>query len=154
MEDPLPPAHDYTEKEADKVMLQNAFEAFIRALDLHTQEEVRSFIVYNTVIEFDDDGVMHVCLRDDVQKWMDLSLKVGSPTYMELWMQGGLSIRGIPSQVYVEDKLVAQLDFVTLGGTPVPVFRFSDGTTYSVTTLALITPFMDWIIKYALQMYS
>ena len=34
------------------------------------------------------------------------------------------------------------------------VFRFPDGTTYSLTSLALITPFMDWIIKYALRMYS
>ena len=69
-------------------------------------------------------------------------------------MQGGLSIRGIPSQVYVDDKPVAQLDFVTLDGTPVPVFRFPDGTTYSLSSLALITPFMDWIVKYALRMYS
>ena len=126
-DDPQPPAHEYTEKEADKVMLQNAFEAFIQALDLHTQEEVRSFIIHNTVVEFDEDGVLHVCLRDDVQKWMDLSLKAGTPPSMELWMQGGL---------------------------PVPVFRFPDGTTYSLTSLALITPFMDWIIKYALRMYS
>lgn len=153
-DDPQPPAHEYTEKEADKVMLQNAFEAFIQALDLHTQEEVRSFIIHNTVVEFDEDGVLHVCLRDDVQKWMDLSLKAGTPPSMELWMQGGLSVRGIPSEVYVGEKRVAQLDIVRLNGYPVPVFRFPDGTTYSLTSLALITPFMDWIIKYALRMYS
>ena len=87
-------------------------------------------------------------------QWLDLALTPGTPPVLTLWLKGGLSVRGIPSEVYVGEKRVAQLDIVRLNGYPVPVFRFPDGTTYSLTRLALITPFMDWIIKYALRMYS
>ena len=87
-------------------------------------------------------------------QWLDLALTPGTPPVLTLWLKGGLSVRGIPSEVYVGEKRVAQLDIVRLNGYPVPVFRFLDGTTYSLTSLALITPFMDWIVKYALRMYS
>ncbi len=132
-DDPQPANHDYTEREADKVLLEEAFSTFIRELNLHSEEEARAFIIHNGEVTIDDAGVLHFYLRDDSMQWLDLALTPGTPPVLTLWLKGGLSVRGIP---------------------PVPVFRFPDGTTYSLTTLALITPFMDWIIKYALRMYS
>ncbi len=142
-EDPQPASHDYTEREADKVLLEEAFSTFIR-----------DFIIHNGEVTIDDAGVLHFYLRDDSMQWLDLALTPGTPPVLTLWLKGGLSVRGIPSEVYVGEKRVAQLDIVRLNGYPVPVFRFPDGTTYSLTSLALITPFMDWIVKYALRMYS
>lgn len=153
-EDPQPANHDYTEREADKVLLEEAFSAFIRDLNLQSKEEARAFIMHNGEVTIDDAGVLHFYLRDDSMQWLDLALTPGTPPVLTLWLKGGLSVRGIPSEVYVGEKRVAQLDIVRLNGYPVPVFRFPDGTTYSLTSLALITPFMDWIIKYALRMYS
>ncbi len=153
-DDPQPASHDYTEREADKVLLEEAFSTFIRELNLHSKEEARAFIIHNGEVTIDDAGVLHFYLRDDSQQWMDLSLTPGTLPVVALWLKGGLSVRGIPSEVYVDDKKVAQLDIVKLNGYPVPVFRFPDDTTYSLMTLALITPFMDWIVEYALAMRS
>ena len=153
-DDPQPAGHDYTEREADKVLLEKAFTDFVESLNIHSSMEARSFIIHNGEVTIDDAGVLHFYLRDDSRQWLDLSLTPGTPPVVSLWLKGGLSIRGIPSEVYVGDKKVADLDIVKLDGYPVPVFRFPDGATYSLMTLALIPPFMDWIIKYALEMYS
>lgn len=138
----------------DKVLLEKAFTSFIEAVDVHSLEEARQFILLNGLITIDDDGIFHFFLCDDVQEWMDFSISPSSDPRMQLTLAGGLSIRGIPSKVYVNDQYIADVAIVYLNGRPTPVFRFQDGTTYSLSSLLLITPFMDWIIEYALAMRS
>ena len=165
------PTHGLTPQEQKKQHLEESFSAFVQVLDLEETADAREYIVKHSEVSMGLDRSIIYELRQD-----GLSLLLLRFRYLELdnWLvdgdiYGGLEVHGSlqPLQLIAggletwdqytdihvfdggEDVAFLGLEVYDMGF--IPVFRFPDGTSYSITTVILIEPLIDYLLENVLS---
>ena len=165
-EDPVVvPEHHLTEQERKKQHLDESFSAFASMIDLKDVEDAREFIRQNSEVSLGLDLSIVYTLRQDGETLVRLRFRMGSPLsfLVDGTLYGGLELHGsfqpfIHSDpehweeywdihVFDNGEDVATLGVETLDQEIVPVLRFPDGTSYSLSTLLLIEPLVDYLLE-------
>lgn len=166
-----PPQHEPTEEEQVKLHLEATFSTFATKLDLESSASIKEYIVKNSVISMGMDGSVLYNLRQngesmlwlklrylDVDKWSldgdlygglefhgflnPLSMLIGGPKHWEAYSD---------IHVYDQGKDVAKLGLEIYDLGYIAVFRFPDGTSYSITTVLLIEPLIDYLLEHVVS---
>lgn len=176
-EEPVQPKeHVLTPEEQVKQHLDDTFSEFVVALDPDTMEWTEDYILSHSTLDIELDGTfVYRFIRDN-----NVLLTVRLNLIRENWkveakLLGGLEVKGYVKptlspdwsewennwdlDVYDQGTAVAKLGVEVFSRYQaaeadlqlVPVFRFPDGTSYSVTTLVLIEPLIDYLLENVLS---
>lgn len=165
------PEHEPTEEELIKLHLEESFATFFSTMELEESADIREYLVRHSVVSVAMDksiiynlrqnGVSLIWLRfthHDADNW-----NVNGDMYGGVEFHGTLQPLAMYAQgpsyweelsdihVYDNGKDVAKLGLEVYDLGYIPVLRFPDGTSYSITTLVLIEPLMDYLLKHVLS---
>lgn len=176
-EEPVQPKeHELTPEEQVKQHLDDTFSEFVVALDPATMEWTEDYILTHSTLDLELDGTfVYRFIRDNtILVTVRLNLIRGD-WRVEAKLHGGLEVKGYVKptlsvdwtewennwdlDVYDQGTAVAKLGVEAFSRQNagevelqlVPVFRFPDGTSYSVTTLVLIEPLIDYLLENVLS---
>lgn len=141
--------HPFTEQELKKQQLDSAFSTFFEYLKPETVEDPLQEILNNSRIYSPYLGVLRYKYVKDGVTLITIDLK---PSSFTIDFLGGVHMEGTgylegDILVYYENEQIAMLDLIWYEGTPTPVFRFDDGTSYAVTSIFLVDSLIDYLIK-------
>lgn len=162
------PVHELTAQEQVKEHLVSSFSPFVAALELEKIYSIPDYLLVYGRLDLDTDHTPRFRLVKDGLTLLSLRLAPGSTHWdIQAAFYGGISLEGrfTPSlswdwhdweehwdiQVYDGGEAVARLGLEDYEGKPVPVFRFPDGTSYSVTTLLLTEALVDYLLTYVIS---
>jgi hypothetical protein len=165
------PQHEPTEEELVKLHLEESFASFAAKLDLESSADAKEYIVKHSVVSLGLDRSVIYSLRQDSESllWLRFRHVEGDNWLMEGDMYGGLEFRGSLQplsmviagpknwehysdiHVYDNGKDVATFGVEIYDLGYIPVFRFKDGTSYSITTVLLVEPLIDYLLKHVLS---
>ncbi len=165
------PKHEPTEEELVKMHMEETFSAFAAKLDLESSADVKEYIVKHSVVSWGlDNSVIYSLRQDSVSMlWLRFRHVEGDNWLVEGDMYGGLAFRGslqplrmiiggpknweLYADIHVLDKgkdvATFGMEIYDLGY--IPVLRFKDGTSYSITTVLLIEPLIDYLLQHVLS---
>lgn len=165
------PTHELTEQEQKKQHLEESFSAFAQMIDLEEAADTREYLVKHSVVSIGLDRSIIYDLRQDGRSLLWLKFRhleqdywlVDGDLYGGLEVHGNLQllemVAGGPAKwdqywdihVFDNGEDVATLGLETYDLGYIPVFRFPDGTTYSITTVLLIEPLIDFLLEHVLS---
>jgi hypothetical protein len=165
------PPHEPTEEELQKQHLEESFTSFAVKLNLEDSADAKEYIVKHSSVSMSLDGSILYDLRQDGVSLLWLKFwhhdkdtwRVDGDLYGGIEFHGTLqplsmAISGPKyweelSDIHVYDtgKDVATLGLEVYDLGYVPVFRFPDGTSYSITTVLLIEPLVDYLLNHVLS---
>lgn len=165
------PQHEPTEEEQVKLHLEASFSTFAAKLDLKSTADFKEYIVKNSVVSMGLDGSMIYNLRQDGESmlWLKFRCVEADKWRVDGDLYGGLEIHGTMDplsmliggpqkweaysdiHVYDQGKDVAKLGLEVYDLGYILVFRFPDGTSYSLTTLLLIEPLIDYLLEHVVS---
>lgn len=148
--------HDYTQEELQKKKVDDAVATFLEAFKLETIEEPVLEVIANSKITLPAWGTIRYTYTKDDVVLITLDAKLNSFTadlYGGLHLEGK-SLFGEGTEVYLDGEKIATLDFVVLDYTEegkqnrqvMPVLRFEDGTSYSLSGFLLVDPLIDYLL--------
>jgi len=165
------PVHELTAQELKKQHLEESFSAFARMLDLEEAADTKEYIVRHSVVSIGLDRSVIYDLRQDGTSLLWLKFRhlemdnwlVDGSLYGGLEVHGSLQpvkmIAGGPAKwdqywdIHVfdngEDVASLGVDAYDLGD--ILVFRFPDGTSYSITTVLLVEPLIHFLLEHVLS---
>jgi hypothetical protein len=165
------PKHELTEQEQKKQHLDESFSAFASMLNLEETADIKEYIVRHSVVSIGLDRSLIYDLRQDGLSLLWLKFR-----HLELddWLvdgdlYGGIEVHGSLQPLNMltdgpekwdqywdihvfdngEDVATLGLEVYDLGY--IPVFRFPDGTSYSITTVLLIEPLIHFLLEHVLS---
>ncbi len=165
------PQHEPTEEEKVKLHLEASFTTFATKLDLQSYADAKEYIVKNSVVSMGMDGAILYNLRQNGESmlWLKFSHLEGEKWKLDGDLYGGLEFHGILEplsmiicgpkswekywniHVYDQGKDVATLGLEVYDLGYIPVFRFPDGTSYSITTVLLVEPLVDYLLNHVVS---
>ena len=158
------PEHVLTPQEEKKQHLADSFDPFIQVLGVENIDNPQQFIQDYSTLEMGLDGKPVYRLEKDMVTLVKIifSIRDGGVGF-DAYFYGGPYMSGVvrPTlstewseweenwdiDVYDGDEAVAKLGVELLDGTPVPVFRFPDGTSYTVASFLLTESLIDYLIE-------
>ena len=162
------PERELTEEEQKKQHLEESFSAFVQMLNLEEAANTKEYLVRHSVVSVGLDRSLIYDLRQDGQSLLWLKFRhlemdnwlVDGDIYGGLEVHGSLQplnmMQGGPAKwdqywdIHVfdngEDVATLGLEVYDLGY--IPVFRFPDGTSYSITTVLLIEPLIQFLLEH------
>ena len=166
------PEHELTEQELKKQHLDESFSALVDMVELEEGEEVKEYIVKHSVVSLGLDASVIYNLRQGSQSlvWLKFRYRGQGIWLVDGDLYGGIELHGslnasemsadYPDQwdkhwdihVYDNGEDVAKLGLEVYDLGMIPVFRFPDGTSYSLSTLVLIEPLIDYLLEHVLSM--
>ena len=166
-----PATHEMTEQEQKKQHLEDSFSAFVQKIDLESSDNVWSYLLQHSSVALGLDGSIIYTLNQDREQLLRLKFRFQNPDLYKVDgnLYGGLALSGFiqPLSMILDcpDKRENHMDIHILDNGEdvaklglelyekrlVPVFRFPDGTSYSVTTVILISPLLDYLLEYVLS---
>lgn len=176
-EEPVQPKkHVLTPEEQVKQHLDDTFSEFVVALDPDTMEWTEDYILSHSTLDIELDGTFVYRFIRDNNVLLTVRLNLNRENWkVEAKLLGGLEVKGYVKptlspdwtewennwdlDVYDQGTAVAKLGVEVFSRYQaaeadlqlVPVFRFPDGTSYSVTTLVLIEPLIDYLLENVLS---
>lgn len=165
------PQHEPTEEELAKQHLEESFAAFAAKLDLEDSADAKEYLVKHSVVSVAmDKSIIYNLRQDGVSMiWLRFTHHDGDNWNLKGDMYGGIEFKGTlqpavmyakgPAyweelsdiHVYDNGKDVATLGLEVYDLGYIPVLRFPDGTSYSLTTVVLIEPLMDYLLSHVLS---
>lgn len=162
------PKHDLTEQEQKKLQLEEAFSPLIQQINLDEAADIRQYITQHSSVSLGLDGAIIYTLHQDGQTLVRLSFlyqgmdnwKVDGNLYGGLEVHGSLHPLGMVTDrpknwenhwdlhIYNNGEDVATLGMEVYEQKWVPVFRFPDGTSYSLSSVVLIEPLVDYLLEH------
>ena len=165
------PQHELTEQEQKKQHLEESFSTFASMLKLEETADVKEYFVRHSVVSIGLDRSLIYDLRQDGQSLLWLKFRHVEQDYwlVDGDLYGGLEVHGNLQPVAMmtdgpakwdqywdihvfdrgEDVATLGLEVYDLGY--IPVFRFPDGTSYSITTVLLIEPLIHFLLEHVLS---
>lgn len=165
------PEHIPTEEEKTKQHLEESFASFAAKLNLEDSADAKEYIVKHSRVSISLDKSIVYDLRQDGLSllWLRFRHHDGDTWVLDGEMYGGLEFHGTLQpltmmvkgpqyweelsdiHVYDNGKEVATLGLEVYDMGYIAVFRFPDGTSYSITTVLLIEPLVDYLLKHVLS---
>lgn len=163
------PVHELTPEEQEKQHLDQSFANFVALLDLDKiSSDPRDYILRHSDVSLGRDGSVIYRFTEKGITLITLQFRRGNGLWkVEGRLYGGLGIQGVidpvltpdwekweeKSLIYVYDNgvRVARLGLETYEGAPLPVLRFPDGTSYSLTSLLIVEPLVEFLLEYVLS---
>jgi hypothetical protein len=165
------PQHEPTEEELVKMHVETSFTTFATKLDLESSADAKEYIVKNSVVSMGIDQSILYNLRQNGESmlWLRFRHLEGDKWQLDGDMYGGLEFHGILEplsmlicgpkswdkywdiHVFDQGKDVATLGVEVYDLGYIPVFRFKDGTSYSITTVLLVEPLIDYLLNHVLS---
>jgi hypothetical protein len=166
-----PTQHEPTEEELVKLHLEASFSTFASKLDLESTADAKEYIVKNSVVSMGLDRSILYNLRQNGESmiWLKFRHVEGDNWQLDGDLYGGLEFHGTlhplamilagtknwekyaDIHVYDQGKDIATLGLEVYDLGYVAVFRFPDGTSYSITTVLLIEPLIDYLLEHVLS---
>ena len=166
------PVHEYTPQEQAKEHLLQSFSPFIERLEPEKIDSITDFLLDSSKIDLDNDGYVRYRLIKKGLTLITIRFRPGIPdSRIEAYFYGGVSMKGTVAptlsfdwkkwddqwdiDVYDGDEAVAKLGlgpffYTTEEKTlliPVPVFRFPDETSYSISVLVFTEAFINYLLE-------
>ncbi|MBQ9410027.1 MAG: hypothetical protein IJU21_00285 [Bacteroidales bacterium] len=145
--------HEFTQEELQKKKLDQAFTLFFQEFSFENPDNPTAEILRNSRISLaPGGGIRYTYLGKNVTL---ITADIGKDGF-SADLHGGIHLEGTgfgnnPITVFIDGENVAVIDFITYNDTPMPVFRFPDGTTYAITGVLLVEPLIDFLLKNVLS---
>ncbi len=171
-EAPQPEEHPNTQEELVKKHLDDTFSKFIVALDPESVEWTAEYLAEHSRVTIFPSGTIAYYFRKDGKTLLSADFRAeDGDWYTKVSFFGGMRMEGTVKptlsidweewennwdiDVYDGEDAVAKLGIVSYVYSgqliPMPVFRFPDGTSYSVTTVLIIEPLIDYLLENVLS---
>lgn len=166
------PVHEYTPQEQAKEHLLQSFSPFIDRLEPENIDSIKDFLLSCSKVDLDKEGFVRYRLVKKGLTLLTIRFRPGIPdSRIEAYFYGGVSMKGtvVPTisfdwkkwddnwdiDVYDSDEPVAKLGLGPFFYTneentwlvPVPVFRFPDETSYSISVLVFTDAFISYLLE-------
>lgn len=167
----VPPTHEMTEEEQKKQHVEDSFTVFAEAINMEDSTNAWDYLLNHSDISLGLNGSLIYSLNQDGVMLLWLKFRFMNPDRYKIdgTLHGGLALKGyihplsmildtpgnrerhLDIHVIDNGEDVAKLGLEYYDGKLIPVFRFYDGTSYSVSTVILIAPLLDYLLKYVLS---